>query len=108
MLGICGETTDPMAIYYFGFQCNCVRCCDASELGTYTSALICSKCKPKHEGEIGRGRILPIDVNKEDSEWKCESCDFQMKATVVAETVSRIKAESERLDADPKVGDPTD
>ena len=85
------------------FQCNCVRCSDPSELGTYTSALICSKCKPDPEGDIKKGRVLPLDIRKDDSNWKCESCEFQMKADTVAETITRIKAESDRLDADPKV-----
>jgi len=84
------------------FGCNCERCSDPTELGTYTSALICSKCQPDPDN-VKSGRILPSDVSSGDSSWKCESCEHTVNAGAVAQTFARIKAESERLDADPKV-----
>ena len=88
------------------FECECVRCCDASELGTYTSALVCHKCdkaRQKAKDKQPFGRVLPSDLTNEASDWVCDSCGDKVKADVVTGRVAKIKAEAERLDADPKV-----
>ena len=88
------------------FECECVRCCDASEMGTYTSALVCHKCdkaRQKAKDKQPFGRVLPSDLTNEASDWVCDSCGDKVKADVVTGRVAKIKAEAERLDADPKV-----
>ena len=83
-----------------------MRCCDASEMGTYTSALVCHKCdkaRQKAKDKQPFGRVLPSDLTNEASDWVCDSCGDKVKADVVTGRVAKIKAEAERLDADPKV-----
>lgn len=46
------------------FTCNCVRCEDVSELGTYFSALKC------FNNEACDGLILPESLNKWTNDWR--------------------------------------
>jgi len=85
------------------FDCNCKRCNDPTELGTYTSALICQKCYTKGGKDSKQGRILPESLAKEDAMWKCESCDLRMSAENVAKICTKIKFQSEALDANPNI-----
>ena len=88
-------------------QCNCVRCSDPTELGTFTSALICSKCSKGDDGATAaakKGKILPVNLQlDEESEWKCETCDFKMSPSDVARTCAKVKFEGEALEANPSV-----
>uniref|UniRef100_A0A8D8XRP4 Protein msta, isoform A n=1 Tax=Cacopsylla melanoneura TaxID=428564 RepID=A0A8D8XRP4_9HEMI len=52
------------------FECNCVRCDDPSELGTYLSALRCPKCR--------KGYIL-----NEKEEWKCQDCGKKFNTKMI-------------------------
>jgi len=52
------------------FVCRCRRCSDPSELSSYTSALVCSKCKV--------ARLLPINPLDILSDWKCDQCDSEI------------------------------
>ena len=75
-------------------------------MGTYTSALVCHKCdkaRQKAKDKQPFGRVLPSDLTNEASDWVCDSCGDKVKADVVTGKVAKIKAEAERLDADPKV-----
>lgn len=45
------------------FECCCRRCADPTELGTYTSALICPKCKI--------GLVLSTKPLDADAPWSC-------------------------------------
>nr|XP_040581795.1 SET domain-containing protein SmydA-8-like isoform X2 [Lepeophtheirus salmonis] len=57
-------TRRELLLEHWGFTCNCSRCKDPSELGTYTSAIKCSSCQS--------GYFLPsLDLLKE---WSCNSC----------------------------------
>ncbi len=51
------------------FHCNCSRCQDPTELGTYMGALKCPKCTTSPE----RGYLL-IDSRHDD--YKCDTCNF--------------------------------
>ncbi len=52
-------------------QCNCIRCKDATEMGTYSSALLCSKC--------GKGIVLSSNAQIIQADWKCDKCDFVVR-----------------------------
>ena len=56
------------------FQCDCERCCDPTELGTYLSALKCMKCSV--------GYYLAQDPLSESSAWKCEACGSLAPSTL--------------------------
>lgn len=49
------------------FQCACVRCADATELGTYSSAVACTEC--------GKGFLVSSDTSNIESRWNCNACD---------------------------------
>ena len=44
------------------FECDCARCSDTSEFGTFTSALKCSEC---HEG------LICPELSTLGSAWRC-------------------------------------
>ncbi|XP_046405906.1 uncharacterized protein LOC124170904 [Ischnura elegans] len=76
------------------FSCTCRRCQDATELGTYLSALRCPAC----ERAGSQGRVLPREPLDEASEWQCDACQrYSVGAPSVAAIVERITAESESL-----------
>ena len=57
------------------FSCQCPRCLDPTELGTFTSALMCPECK--------KGSVITSDVANLEAEWTCQKCDFKMKCEKV-------------------------
>jgi hypothetical protein len=65
------------------FLCNCPRCKDPSDLGTYFSAIKCLDCSDQllgnqnegcNEASNQCGYLLPIDVEVLGSMWECNSC----------------------------------
>jgi len=53
----------------YHFPCSCKRCSDPTELGTFYSAIKCTKC-PK-----GKGFFLSTDpLAGADADWKCNGC----------------------------------
>ena len=60
------------------FTCQCPRCSDPTELGTFSSALLCSQC--------GGGKdnvLLSTDVADVEAEWGCQKCSLRMKCEQV-------------------------
>lgn len=73
------------------FECQCDRCADPTELGTYLSALKC----------IGSdlacgGTQLPTDPLDELSDWACDRCDVRISSDQQSFIVSQM---SEEVDA---------
>ena len=64
------------------FGCECVRCTDPTEMGSYCSALICQGCKNASSqtcfDEIAVLPEHPIDLN---SPWKCRKCSAPSNMT---------------------------
>ena len=56
-------------------DCNCSRCVDATELGTFTSSALCNEEKCEEQG----GLLLPIDPSNYQSDWICTSCQLITK-----------------------------
>merc|ERR1719469_967580 len=74
------------------FHCQCPRCSDPSELGTFASALLC-QCS-------GKGTITMTDTSDIGSTWKCESCGITLTADQVATVTSQAKQQAELLEYD--------
>ena len=64
------------------FFCDCPRCCDPTELGTYLSALKCIKCPV--------GYYLSTDPLQEQSSWRCEDCSTIAPASLASEVNNRV------------------
>ena len=74
----------------WNFTCNCFRCKDPSDLGTYFSALVCQSCsnyissnelcETKSSTYISiaisnnHGYLLPIDCQYIETDWQCKNC----------------------------------
>jgi hypothetical protein len=73
------------------FTCSCARCMDPTELGSYSSAILCKKCMAFNEGDTkAQGLLLPdasssssaaLDPSLTSSviaaaatKWKCNTC----------------------------------
>ncbi|KAJ8940713.1 hypothetical protein NQ318_009116 [Aromia moschata] len=77
------------------FECHCRRCSDPMELGTYTSAVICPKCKT--------GLVLcdnPLDT---ESPWSCNDTTgkcpgYRIQARSMKLLLHRISQEVEQID----------
>jgi len=52
------------------FECDCVRCLDPSENGTYLSALQCRSC--------AEGRLLVKNPTDKNSDYACDSCQNEV------------------------------
>ncbi|KFB42587.1 AGAP011523-PA-like protein [Anopheles sinensis] len=72
------------------FWCNCARCSDPTELGTYCSALCCTKCQ--------RGRILPVDPLNQQTDWRCQLCTHTMPCQAVILLLEKLFRELESID----------
>uniref|UniRef100_A0A182R8I9 SET domain-containing protein n=1 Tax=Anopheles funestus TaxID=62324 RepID=A0A182R8I9_ANOFN len=64
------------------FYCNCRRCSDPTELGTYCSALRCNKCR--------KGHILPVNPLNHESEWLCQQCPNGMSCESVIMLLEKL------------------
>ncbi|XP_039444036.1 SET domain-containing protein SmydA-8-like [Culex pipiens pallens] len=58
------------------FSCQCERCLDPTELGTYFSSLKCRKCN--------KGSMVSSKPTDEEAEWHCTSCDRVLEADAMA------------------------
>lgn len=59
-------------------KCLCQRCCDPTELGTFTSGIYCARC-PKQEGIM-----VPENPLDKESYWACNKCSTKKSAAFIA------------------------
>ena len=81
-------------------QCGCKRCADPTELGTYSSALKCPKCK--------KGDVISTDTNNLDAVWKCniKNCKAEgISPDKIGIVTKAVKEAADQLDIDPKVNE---
>ena len=88
------------------FICNCPRCADPTEFGTFGSSLVCQKCKSKKkeskltkDDEKGLIMAFKTDSNRNSDErksivenvfiWKCNLCGIE-KSEKEVETLCAI------------------
>lgn len=75
------------------FGCQCSRCLDPTEYGTYISALACL-------GDVNQtcsGTHLPVDPLDEKTQWKCNSCPMKVDAAYVTELQTHMTEQVEGL-----------
>jgi hypothetical protein len=66
------------------------RCSDPSELGTYVSAIRCSKC--------GEGRVVATAPLDDAAAWRCDACAHQMTSKQISWGNQALQQELEQLD----------
>jgi len=71
------------------FDCACIRCSDNTECGSFTSAIICQKCKV--------GKVIPEAPLKEESSWICDKCGEVFTSDQVENIVLKIKKSIEKI-----------
>jgi hypothetical protein len=54
------------------FRCDCQRCSDPTELGTFSSAIWCQECPERF------GRVVPGCVEVIGADWKCDQCGVKV------------------------------
>ncbi|XP_023325963.1 histone-lysine N-methyltransferase ASHR1 [Eurytemora carolleeae] len=79
------------------FHCQCPRCSDPTELKTYSSAMVCPKCK--------KGYLLPSDVTSTSADWKCNNCEVKMDPVKISRVSNAVKDHAEKLEYNPKSPD---
>ena len=72
------------------FQCDCQRCLDPTEAGTYLSALKCIKCPV--------GYYLAQDPLQENSSWQCQDCALVVPSTLAIEVNNRVAESIKNLE----------
>ena len=83
--------SQTLSIYFrdgWFFDCNCDRCSDATEFGTFSSAFL------DRNGCGSNGIVLPSDPLDLDSPWKCLSCgnsyEWEGDLAVIEEDLTKI------------------
>jgi len=76
------------------FDCGCARCNDATstELGSYTSAMLCQAC------DDADACILSENPRVESACWKCNKCGHKMSAEEVNESENTLAMEMSKVD----------
>lgn len=74
------------------FNCGCPRCQDPTELGSFTSALLCQVCSSPEAYMVSQ---LPQDP---DAPWTCVQCGFQIRAEEVNQEETKIAEAIQKLD----------
>ena len=77
------------------FQCCCKRCDDPTEVGTYSSALKCPKCK--------KGIVTTSNAKNLEADWNCSACPETISPNKISLVTKAVKEAADRLDANPKV-----
>ena len=90
-LNYCGEPDYPKKALFgtkqrlesldrtrFSGMCQCLRCRDPTELGTYTSGIFCAQCPDKE------GILLPEKALDLESDWVCNKCPAKKSAAFIA------------------------
>ena len=79
------------------FTCECRRCTDPTELGSYLSALKCSKCSADNF-------LLPENPLDLESNWVCSSCPECISVNKASEITARVKVLVDEAMAAPTEG----
>ena len=61
------------------FDCDCVRCSDPTDCQTFSSAIVCAKCR--------HGLVLPQSGDL----WRCEDCQQQYLPAHIDKVISKLK-----------------
>ena len=75
-------------------NCRCERCKDPSELGTYCSAIYCTKCPKK------KGIFLPENPLSSSADWFCSNCSDRKPVSFALDLVQRIRLDAEIVSRD--------
>ena len=73
------------------FNCSCARCGDSTELGSYSSALLCPGC---------RSPVITKDVADLASDWVCTKCSKVFPVMKISKVTRAIKEQAETLEYD--------
>ncbi|XP_044738752.1 SET domain-containing protein SmydA-8-like [Chrysoperla carnea] len=78
------------------FLCECARCKDPTEFGTFISAL---KCMGTETKPCTDGYQLPINPLDLQSEWMCNKCQFKIEGETAEFLTNQLGEEIEMLQA---------
>ncbi|XP_037024983.1 SET domain-containing protein SmydA-8 [Bradysia coprophila] len=78
------------------FWCQCKRCSDPTELGTYSSAIQCPKCHG--------GLILSTDPLDQDAPWKCRACAYIVTGRSMLLLVDTVFKELDSINSNDVLG----
>ena len=73
------------------FDCQCTRCLDPSECGSFLSAILCNEGSPRKCGGI----VLSADPTQGDSDWVCQDCDHSFSCENVLEIIKEASNDAE-------------
>lgn len=71
------------------FDCDCMRCGDATEFETHGSSLKCQKCKG--------GLVISNEPLNSKSSWSCIKCQHTIQAADVNSILLRLQHEMDNL-----------
>lgn len=74
------------------FDCTCARCLDPTELGSFTSALLCQACATPEAhmvSEFSQDATAP---------WKCVKCGFLLRAEEVNQAETKVAEAMQKID----------
>lgn len=71
------------------FDCDCCRCTDATEMGTFASGLKCRNCS--------NGILIPSDFTDESAKWQCVDCKFILLGSHALQILEQTRSALERL-----------
>lgn len=79
------------------FDCECIRCLDTTEMGTYLSAL---KCTVKTEEGTCGGMVLPEKFQNVEVPWKCGSCAKEYPYSYAVNIMEHANKDFEAMEKD--------
>jgi len=71
------------------FTCGCARCRDPTELGTFSSALRCPKC---------REPVVSTEPSQQTADWTCKKCKKTFDCLKISRVTAAVKDELEKLE----------
>ena len=75
------------------FVCQCTRCVDPTDLGSYASALKCTICMKKTPDKIGYILSCPSNTDQ----WQCSKCKSKFSTVNIQNLVFKIHDELEKV-----------
>jgi len=69
------------------FLCDCIRCLDSTECGTYLDALICAQCE---------GTLLPMFPFDDKTDFQCDTCKSISKSDEVVKILNEAELKASK------------
>lgn len=80
------------------FECQCLRCSDPTEFGTYLGNIFCSVCNNTDQNSLKDAMLVSTNPLDETASWQCLKCGYYIQSRQMVWGNNALKQELGALD----------